>query len=387
MEVIYILFIEDYLYSGSIHNKQNKLNLYKLLTGEKGAVLSNRFRECKNKYNTAISRLKNVRRNNITDRIEEIEENAKTATADLNNVIHQIDEIAKTVFTKHIELSNKYLLRFAPYIKFDRFEFERLDDNSKKLRLKLLIEVHGEKISFTTPTLTYTSHSAKLTLSEGDKSAIALCFFLARLELIGTTDKIIVFDDPLSSFDHGRKLTTINTLAKIAKECEQFFLLTHDLYFARDFTEKVSDSNPLNLKIENDGTTSLICSHDIYLDTLTSLEKDLQIISSYLKNEVSSDIERRDIIRCIRPALEGVLRSKYFELFSAYDWLGDMISKIRQSSSSSRLNKLKVILDDISELNDFSKSYHHSSLKTNDIINPFELKKYVTLLMETIDKI
>lgn len=388
IEVLDILFIEDYLFSGSILITKNKLNLFKLLSGDKGIVLSDRYRICKNNLNRFQNRIKAARKSIREDIPPDLTVGLQHAKDELKNIELQIEEIAATTFAKYVEAANGYLLKFAPYIRFDSFQFEPTNDNSKKLRLKLVIDVQGQKIQFVTPAPHLQTPTVKFTLSEGDKSAVALCFFLARLDILGYNDKIIVFDDPLSSFDYGRKLTTINTLAKIAVNCKQFFLLTHDLYFAKDFSDKLEFKGVTNVKIENNGTTSLITTHDISLDTLSSIQKDFQTIAKYLTMDASSDIERREVARCIRPILEGVIRSKYFEIIEPTEWLGDAISKIRNSTSESRLFKLKAILDDIIELNDFSKGFHHSNDRGQaETINPFELKKYITLLMATVDKI
>lgn len=388
IEVLDILFIEDYLYTGSVLQTANKRNLFKLLTGDYGQELSNRYRQCKGVLNTSHSRLNSYLVLNNPEKEKAVLDNIEKQKDELKKIETEIKELSDNIFSKYVEIANRYLLKFAPYIQFEKFEFESLYDNSKKLRLKLVVSVHGKRILFSSPDFNKKTPTVKYSLSEGDKSAIALCFFLARLEVLGYADKIVVFDDPLSSFDSGRKLTTINSLAKIAENCEQFFLLTHDIHFAKDFTEKLSHVGVLNLKIENDGKTSLIVPHDIFLDTLSNLQKDYHIVKGYLKNEVATDIERREIIRCIRPVLEGVIKAKYFDLIPSKDWLGDIISSIRNCDSSSRLFKLKSILDDIIDLNDYSKSFHHSDetgLSKN--INPFELKKYVELLMVTVDKI
>ncbi len=388
IEVLDILFIEDYLFSGSILNTKNKLNLFKLLSGDKGIVLSNRYKACKNNLNRLQNKSKVSKRTNYENIPQDLIDGLQHAKDELKNIELQIEEIAVTTFSKYAEVANSHLVKFAPYIKFDSFQFEPTNDNSKKLRLKLVIDVHGQKIQFITPSQDMQTPSVKFTLSEGDKSAVALCFFLARIDILGYSDKIIVFDDPLSSFDYGRKLTTINTLAKIAASCKQFFLLTHDLYFARDFSDKMEFKGVNNVKIENNGTTSLITGHDIKLDTLSGIQKDFQTIVSYLKLDASSDIERREVARCIRPILEGVIRSKYFEIIQPNEWLGDVISKIRNSTVDSRLFKLRLIFDDIIELNDFSKGFHHSNERgQTETINAFELKKYINLLMATVDKI
>ena len=121
---------------------------------------------------------------------------------------------------------------------------------------------------------------------------------------------------------------------------------------------------------------------------LTSTQKDIEIIKEYLKSGVNSESDKREVIRCIRPVLEGVFKSKYFDLIPNNIWLGDIIELIKKSSNGMRLYRLKAIIDDIIELNDYTKSYHHSTGNTRDLtINNEELKRYITLLISTIDKV
>ena len=53
------------------------------------------------------------------------------------------------------------------------------------------------------------SPSFRNTLSSGDRNALALAFFLASLDQDpGLADKVVVIDDPISSMDEHRTLTT-----------------------------------------------------------------------------------------------------------------------------------------------------------------------------------
>ncbi len=87
-------------------------------------------------------------------------------------------------------------------------------------------------------------------MSEGDRSTIALAFFLASL--VDDYDKqnsnasppkpILVFDDPVSSFDTGRRQATIHTITDLLfnKTVAQAIVLSHDKFFLCDLLEEVS---------------------------------------------------------------------------------------------------------------------------------------------------
>lgn len=137
-----------------------------------------------------------------------------------------LDTYSTTIFTNYSGKINLYLRAFAPYL-----EIRGLDSvyvgSSKEPMIKYALHINGSEIrqddSITHPTFKYS-------LSEGDKSALALAFFLTKLELdTNIQDKIIVFDDPVSSFDLNRKATTINKLLYFEQQAKQLFVLTHNI--------------------------------------------------------------------------------------------------------------------------------------------------------------
>jgi hypothetical protein len=64
-------------------------------------------------------------------------------------------------------------------------------------------------------------------------------------------------------------------------------------------------------------------------------------------------------VRCIRPVLEGFLRSTYHGSFAEKEWLGDMIVRIRNAAAGQPLESAKPMLGDVETLNDYTKRYHH----------------------------
>ena len=379
IEVFDINYIEDYLFAGSVVSKQNKTNLFRLLLGDKGAEYKKIMRPIIRKHDLFRKELtKNKGNSYLKEKLREIQ-------SELEPLNKQFDEYAGPIYEKHIELVNKYLLKFTSYIKLAKFSY--LDNTLfEKFRIYPIFEVYEEQVVFTNPNINSKLGNARYSMSEGDKSTIALCFFLARLELLGIRDKIIVFDDPLSSFDYSRRSATIFQLAKIANESAQFILLTHDLGFATDFADKCSFIDQITLKIDHNGKSSVLYLHDFNSEFLTSTQKDIEVIKTFMQSGATAEFDKREVIRCIRPVLEGVFKSKYFDIIPNDIWLGEIIERIKKSTDGSRLFKVKNFVDDIIELNDYTKSYHHSSGNRRDMdIDLRELKHYVDLLIKTID--
>ena len=76
-------------------------------------------------------------------------------------------------------------------------------------------------------------------LSEGERNAIALIFFLMKLQEDGFNplSSVIVIDDPVSSFDSQHIYQAYGFIKARIKELnpQQFFLLTHNFHFYRQF--------------------------------------------------------------------------------------------------------------------------------------------------------
>ncbi len=76
--------------------------------------------------------------------------------------------------------------------------------------------------------------SFKNTLSAGDKSTLALAFFLAQIFCDpGAAQKIVVFDDPFSSLDSFRRNHTAYQIHKCGERCAQTIVFSHEPAFLK----------------------------------------------------------------------------------------------------------------------------------------------------------
>jgi wobble nucleotide-excising tRNase len=74
------------------------------------------------------------------------------------------------------------------------------------------------------------------TLCEGEKTAIALCYFLTTLKAEGRNlkDLIVVLDDPISSLDTRALNYAFNMIKATLKDVAQLIVLTHNLNFMNE---------------------------------------------------------------------------------------------------------------------------------------------------------
>ena len=74
--------------------------------------------------------------------------------------------------------------------------------------------------------------SFRNTLSAGDRNTLALAFFFASLDQdLALATKVVVIDDPISSLDEHRALTTVQEMRRLAERVGQVIVLSHSKAF------------------------------------------------------------------------------------------------------------------------------------------------------------
>lgn len=231
------------------------------------------------------------------------------------------------------------------------------------------VDLGDEKTGVGTP-------SFRTTLSAGDKSTLALAFFLAKLDHDPKkADRIIVFDDPFNSQDRSRRERTAELLKKYGGECKQLLLLSHDPFFLQLVHSKLpkKETHCLQLSRVPDNNTT-IQEWDVEKETQDGYFKEHAALNSYMLNGAKDLI---DIVRKIRPVLEGYLRYRFPNTFPDNEWLGGMIGKIRTEGA---VHPMFAALEELEGINDFSKKYHHDTnpgKADSEPINDGELNTFV----------
>lgn len=108
-------------------------------------------------------------------------------------------------------------------------------------------------------------------LSEGEKTAIALIYFVVHLQDGQTpiSDTVVVIDDPVSSLDSNSMYQAFSFLKNAVKDCHQVFIFTHNFEFLRQLLNwcsrmKKKDTSYYMLKneIRAGQRAALICELD-----------------------------------------------------------------------------------------------------------------------------
>ena len=177
-----------------------------------------------------------------------------------------------------------------------------------KIAYKLTID--GNDISFV-PNQPF---NAKECLSEGDKSTIALAFFLSKLDIDPNRhDKILIFDDPLSSLDTNRRNYTIGIIRTLFQQLKQVVVLSHNEYFLHEIGKEIGAALKCTLRIKEDFAAKASKVELCDLEELVKIEyfKHIEALEAFRSNP---DHAFKDtVLGWLRNVLEAHLRFKFYK--------------------------------------------------------------------------
>jgi wobble nucleotide-excising tRNase len=224
--------------------------------------------------------------------------------------------------------------------------------------------------------------SFRNTLSAGDKSTLALAFFLAQLSHDPKkASRIVIFDDPFNSQDTFRQDCTVHKIRKCGEDCAQVIVLSHDPRFLKCVWNRLQTYTAERkcLKLARIGQyDTTICEWDVEKATQATYYADLKVLTDYANASIG---DPRDVVQKIRPVLESYCKYLSPTLFLETDWLGDIIGKIRNAGAG---HQLFVHCDNLDELNHYTKRYHHGhgQQPATEPISDTALQGYVKRTLE-----
>lgn len=219
--------------------------------------------------------------------------------------------------------------------------------------------------------------SFRNTLSSGDRNTLALAFFFASLDQdAGLANKVVVIDDPISSLDDHRALTTVQEIRRLAGQAAQLIVLSHNKPFLCRLWEGTDSTMRAALELARDPSGSTVREWDVGQDSITEHDRRHTRLRDYLSSGTG---DMREVARSIRPHLEAFLRVAFPEQFPPGTLLGPFRSACRH-----RLGTPQQILDDrtiqeLDELVEHANRFHHDTNPAweTEAINDGELRGFV----------
>ncbi len=223
----------------------------------------------------------------------------------------QQQSAATTFFGSYQTRINHYLGNvFKTHFRIDDVVHVAPKGKATQSKIAYKLTIDGKDISF----IPNQPFNAKECLSEGDKSTIALAFFLSKLDIDpNLQDKILIFDDPLSSLDTNRRTYTIRIIKSLFQQLKQVVVLSHNEYFLHEIGKDIGASQKCTLRIKEDFAAKASKIEACDLEKLVKIEyfKHIESLEAFRSNPEHS--LKDSVLGWLRNVLEAHLRFKFYK--------------------------------------------------------------------------
>jgi wobble nucleotide-excising tRNase len=219
--------------------------------------------------------------------------------------------------------------------------------------------------------------SFRNTLSAGDRNTLALAFFFASLDQdTGLANKVVVIDDPISSLDEHRALTTVQEIRRLLERAAQVIVLSHSKPLLCRLWEGTESTVRAALEVVRDPAGSTIRAWDVGQDSITEHDRRHATLRDYLTGGVG---DMREVARSIRPHLEAFLRVACPERFPTGTLIGQFRSACRQNHGTPEQILDPGTTEELDEIVEYANRFHHDTnpVWETEAINDGELRGFV----------
>ncbi len=284
--------------------------------------------------------------------------------ADKEKKKRDLDAYDAAVLPKYQDAINVHLKHFGP-----GFSLMKSDKNyvGKVPQWMYTIEINKCPIDVTTEA-GHGKPSFQTAMSAGDRSTLALAFFLAQLDLDpNLKDAVVVFDDPFTSLDEFRRAMTARTIFRVGQSASQVIILSHDKYFLEAVADAVVGAKCETFQISATKMNSTIEAWDLQREVKDGyLRAHMDMLDFYNGNSGSASEMRLKM----RPLLEDYIRYRFPNQIPEGKWLGDMLAIIAADPT----HPLQSVYQEIDDINSFTAPHHHN---TNTLFNGQEVLTYI----------
>ncbi len=198
------------------------------------------------------------------------------------------------------------------------------------------------------------------TLSSGDRNALALAFFFASLDQDAQlAQKIVVIDDPMTSLDEHRALTTVQEMRRLVARVSQVIVLSHSKAFLCAIWQGADTLTRSAFKIVREGAGSTLAVWDVRQDSITEHDKRHAKVAAYI--QAGNAAEERAVAAALRPILEAFMRIAYPEEFPPGTLLGPFINICQQRVGGAAQLLNAADITELRDLLDYANKFHHDS--------------------------
>lgn len=185
-----------------------------------------------------------------------------------------------------------------------------------------------------------------------------------------------MIDDPISSLDDHRCLTTVQEIRRLVERACQVIVFSHNKPLLCRIWEGTDHMIRAALQVARDGAGSTIRSWDVEQDCVTEHDRRHAMLREYLAGGTANN---REVARAIRPLLEAFLRVACPEYFPP----GTLVGPFRNLCAQ-RIGTSQQVLDaqaaqELGDLIEYANRFHHdtNAACVTEAINDGELQGFV----------
>lgn len=283
------------------------------------------------------------------------EKEAKTRTEGLRDTARAaLDQYRNTIFPTYEQSINDYLGRFNAGFRLGAVNSANTRAGSSA---NYKVVINNVPVGLTA---TNGGPSFRTTLSAGDRNTLALAFFFASLEQeANLADKIVVIDDPMTSLDEHRSLTTVEEVRGLVDRVRQVIVLSHSKPFLCAMWEGADTQTRSALRIDRGAVGSTLAAWDVHQDCISEHDRRHALVSGHIN--AANPANERAVAQVLRPILETYLRVAYPAEFPPGTMLGSFITIARQRAGQPNQIMTAADIDELDRLRIYANRFHHDS--------------------------
>jgi wobble nucleotide-excising tRNase len=310
------------------------------------------------------------------------EKAAKGATEALRDQARvALDQYRTNVFPAYQTAINVYLQRFNAGFRLDSMTSANTRGGSACMYSVVInntnVPIGGTPAAPGTP-------SFRNTLSSGDRNTLALAFFFASLDQDPALAlRVVVIDDPMTSLDEHRSLTTVQEVRCLAQRVQQVIVLSHSKSFLCAIWQYANRQDCTPLIVVETPPGSTISPWTIADDSVTEYDRQHQRLREY---QPGNALRSRLVAQDLRHVIEGFLRRCCPAHLLPGEVLGDLRRKIRGQPAGTIMSPGAVTeLDAICE---YANRFHHNTNPAweTEAVNETELRGWVNRVLTFVTK-
>jgi wobble nucleotide-excising tRNase len=267
-----------------------------------------------------------------------------------------LDQYRANVFPAYQTAINDYLRKFNAGFRLDQITSQNIRNGSA---CTYNVVINNQPVPVAGGTPAPGQPSFRNSLSAGDRNTLALAFFFASLDQTpNLTDLIVVIDDPISSLDEHRTLTTVQEVRRLMQRTAQVLVLSHNKPFLCNIWDQTDPTLRGAIELVRDGDGSTIRVWDVSRDMITEHDRRHELLRNYL---TAASSNTREVAHSVRPVLESFLRVAYPGHFPPGTMLGQFRGVCERHVGTPRQILNQADITELRNLTEYGNLFHHDT--------------------------